>query len=179
MKLAKIKFYLKRLYRISLSHKKYETLVWEDLKKLHVLEGWSSGVFEKERYIETTFEIEKEKLATFFYMIYDDFFHCRTRVVENYPEDLTTDIFILASHFNNVLNKGIVVVNVHKQHVEYNLQKELLVPLLYSGEIRETLIRHYNISKDIHSGFQRLIEENEAPAIIIADLLKKNDEKEQ
>jgi hypothetical protein len=40
------------------------------------------------------------------------------------------------------------------------------------------LIRHHNTSKDIYSAFQRLVIEQEAPAIIIADLLKDNDTKE-
>jgi hypothetical protein len=35
--------------------------------------------------------------------------------------------------------------------------------------------RHYNTAKDIYSAFQRLINENESPAIIIADLLNNND----
>jgi len=51
----------------------------------------------------------------------------------------------------------------------------LLIPLLYTGELHAQIISHYNISKDIFAGFQRLIEENEAPAIIIADILKKKD----
>jgi len=40
------------------------------------------------------------------------------------------------------------------------------------------LIKHYNTSKDIYSAFQRLIIEQEAPAIIIADLLKNYEEKD-
>jgi hypothetical protein len=54
----------------------------------------------------------------------------------------------------------------------------LLIPLLYNGEIHGQLTRHYNTSKDIYSAFQRLVIEQEAPAIIIADLLKENETKD-
>jgi hypothetical protein len=53
-----------------------------------------------------------------------------------------------------------------------------LIPLLYNSEIHSQLLSHYNISKDIYSAFQRLVIEGEAPVIIIADLLKSNEEKD-
>ena len=37
------------------------------------------------------------------------------------------------------------------------------------------ILKDYNTAKDIYSAFQRLINENESPAIIIADLLNNND----
>jgi hypothetical protein len=40
-------------------------------------------------------------------------------------------------------------------------------------------VRHYNTSKDIYWAFQKLVLENEIPALIIADLLKKNDEEKK
>ena len=46
----KIKFYLKRIYRLSLSFKKQEALVWQELKKLHADTDWKHGVYEKEKY---------------------------------------------------------------------------------------------------------------------------------
>jgi len=48
---------------------------------------------------------------------------------------------------------------------------------LYSGELYDQLIRHQNISKDIYWAFEKLINENEAPAIIISDLINKNKER--
>jgi hypothetical protein len=51
--------------------------------------------------------------------------------------------------------------------------------LLFNGEIYDQLICHYNASKDIYWAFQKLVEENEVPAIIIADLLRKMKEADQ
>ena len=173
----KIKFYLKRIYRLSLSFKKQEALVWQELKKLHADTDWKHGVYEKEKYIETIFELGKEKGGAFYYMIYDGSFHCRVKILEDYPNELTTDLFILAAHFNNLLNNGVVIVNVQNHFVEYHQKRDLLIPLLYTNETYGQLMRHYNTSKDVYSAFQRLIIEQEAPAIIIADLLKENERK--
>lgn len=170
----KIKFYLQRVYRLTLSFKKQENIVWKELKKLHSEAEWKSGIYENEKYIESVFEISNEKAGSFYYMIYDGCFHCRVLILENFPSELTTELFILAAHFNNLLNNGVVIVNVNSQYVEYHQKKDLLIPLLYNGEIHGQLIRHYNMSKDIYSAFQRLVIEQEAPAIIIADLLKEN-----
>ncbi len=171
----KIKFYLQRIYRLALSFKKQEELVWKELKELHANADWKHGVYEKDKYIETIFEIGKEQGAAFYYMIYEGSFHCRVRILEDYPEELTTDLFILAAHFNNLLNNGVVIVNVQSHYVEYHQKRDLLIPLLYTSETYGQLMRHYNTSRDIYAAFQRLIIEQEAPAIIIADLLKENE----
>jgi hypothetical protein len=171
----KIKFYLQRIYRLALSFKKQEELVWKELKKLHADADWKHGVYEKEKYIESIFELGKEQGGAFYYLIYDGSFHCRVKILEDYPVELTTDLFILAAHFNNLLNNGVVIVNVQSRYVEYHQKRDLLIPLLYTSETYGQLMRHYNTSKDIYAAFQRLIIEQEAPAIIIADLLKENE----
>lgn len=174
----KIISYLQRIYRLTLSFKKQEEIVWKELKRIHADAEWKFGVYEKEKYIETIFEISNEQGGIFYYMIYDGSFHCRVKILEDYPTELTTDLFILATHFNNLLNNGVVIVNVNSHYVEYHQKRDLLIPLLYNSEIYFQLIRHYNTSKDIYSAFQRLVIEQEAPAIIIADVLKNNEAKD-
>jgi hypothetical protein len=174
----KIIFYLRRIYRLALSYEKQEEVVWRDLKKLHADSNWKSGTYEKDKYIESIFEIGNEQAGAFHYIIYDSSFHCRVKIIEDYPLELTTDLFILATHFNNVLSNGVVVVNVNSHYVEYHQKRDLLIPLLYSGEIQGQITRHYNTARDIYAAFQRLINENESPAIIIADLLNKNEKGE-
>lgn len=172
-------FYLKRLYRVSLNIHKQEEILWNDLKKMHLHAKWRHGVYEKDRLIETSFEIEDGQGLTFYYSVYNLCFHCRVKIIEQYSIELTTDLFILAAHFNNLLNNGVVIVHVNNGYVEYHQKRDLLIPLLYSDEIEEQINRHYNTAKDIYAAFQRLIKENEAPAIIIADLLNKIEEKNQ
>ena len=171
--MKKLKFYLKRVYRLALSFKKQEEIVWSDLKKLHAEIDFKSGVYEKEKYIETFFQIGDEKVGRFFHMIYDGYFDCRVKILDRFPVDLTSDIFILATHFNNLISNGAVLVNVNNNYVEYRQKREWLIPLLYTHEIYGQLNNHFTMSKDIYEAFQRLVENKEAPAIIIADLLKE------
>lgn len=170
----KLKFYLKRIYRLSLNFDKQEELFWRDLKKIHQNAEWRYGVYEKDKYIEASFEISDEQVASFYYMIYDSCFHCRVQFLEDYPIELTTELFILAAHLNNLLNNGIVRVNVNSRYIEYHQKRDLLIPYLYNAETHSQIIRHFDTAKEIYSAFQRLIEEQEAPAIIIADLLNKD-----
>ena len=73
-----------------------------------------------------------------------------------------------------MLINGVVIINVNSKYIEYHQKRDLLIPLLYNSEIHSQITRHFNTAKDIYSAFQRLVEEQEAPAIIIADMLKKN-----
>jgi hypothetical protein len=177
--MKRLKYFLNRVYRLTINLDKQENLVWKDLKKIHSKAGWRSGVYESEKYIEAIFQISEESNEAYYYMIYNGYYQCRVRVLRNYPIELTSEIFILATHFNNILSRGSIIVNVNDGYVEYMEKKELLIPLLYTGELLQQINQHYTTSKDIYSAFQRLIEENEAPAIIIADLISKLNEEDK
>ena len=177
--MKKLKFYLIKIYRLALNFKKQEEIVWNDLKKLHADSEWLSGVYEKEKNIESIFNLSEGKTGKFYYMIYDGSYHCRVKILEEFSVDLTTELFILAAHFNNLLTNGVVKVNIKNQYVEYHQKRDLLIPLLYIDEIYHQLNNHFLRSKDIYSAFKRLIEEQEAPAIIIADFLKENEKDDE
>jgi hypothetical protein len=169
----KIKFYLIRIYRLTFASKKHKEVVWKDLKIMFSSLGCKHGIYEREKYIETSFLIGEDVIADYYYLIYEDYFHCRVDVLKDYPEDLVTELFILSTHLNNILNIGVVVVDVKENAVLYYEKKPLLVPFLYNGNLHAQLSGHYKTSKDIYAAFHRLVQENEAPAIIIADLLSK------
>ena len=174
-KIHELKLYLQRIYRLSIKINKHEEIVWNHLKKVHAENDWKSGIYEKEKFIETFFKTDNTKSFAFSYFIFDSGFHCMSKVIENFPTEITTDLFILASHFNNILNNGVVKVNVNNQCVEYHINSDLLINLLYPGEINRQIERHFSTSKDVFYAFQRLIVKQEAPAIIIADLLKSKE----
>lgn len=169
----RIKFFFKQVYRLSLNSKKQSEIVWADLKKLHIDAEWKHGVFEKGNYVETWFEIQQGQGAAFYYIVNENYFHCRVRVLDNFPEELTTDIFVLAAHFNNLLNRGVVTVDVDDRYVGFQIKSPLLIPLLYHAEMWHQINLHQDLAQDIYKAFQRLVCEQEAPAIIIADLLKQ------
>jgi hypothetical protein len=169
----RIKLLLKRVYRLSRNHEKHSEIVWSDLKKFHIDEGLKHGVNEKDKYIETRFKIHQEQGAAFWYMVNENYFHCRVKVLDFFPEELTTDIFVLAAHLNNVLNRGVVTVDVDDRYVGFQIKSPLLIPLLYHAEMWHQINLHKDLAQDIYKAFQRLVCEQEAPAIIIADLLKQ------
>ena len=54
----KIKFYLQRIYRLTLNFKKQEELVWKELKKLHADAEWKHGIYERDKYIVFIVELK-------------------------------------------------------------------------------------------------------------------------
>jgi len=176
---SQIKFYIQRMYRLTFRFNKQDNVVWKDLKKTHLRSKWDSGIYEKDRFIETIFSISETEHRKFYYMITEGFYHCKVNILDIFQVDLTTDVFVLATHFNNLLNNGVVVVNPNSQSVEFYMKREILIPFLYSGALYDYLIRHHSTSKDIYKAFERLVNEQEAPAIIIADLLNENNNNEK
>jgi hypothetical protein len=176
-KMKQVKAFINRVYRLSLNPKKQETLVWEDLNKLHSDAEWRYGVFEADKYLETVFSIADEIPGHYQYMVFEREFHCLVTVLGGFNPDLTTNVFLLAQHFNNLLKAGVVEVDVNSSTVLYRVKRELLIPLLFNGEIYDQLMIHYNTSKDIYGAYKKLIVDNEEPALIIADLMRNREHK--
>jgi len=176
--IEKIKTYFKKCYRIALNSEKQELIVWEDLKKLHDSNNWRSGFFEKDKMIESRFEIAEELYQKYFHNISNEGLKSSVCIFSNFDNEFASDCFILASHFNNCLFDGKVVIHVNKNWVEYEMMTALITPLLNPIELEKQISIHYHISLDVYQSFQRLLFEQEAPAIIIADLIaSKNKDK--
>lgn len=137
---------------------------------------WKYGVYENDRYIEATFNISEEFSVDFNYIISEYHFRCYVIINDDFPTDLIPDMFILASHFNNLFKNGRIVVNPSNQYIIYEIKTDILPLLLYPDEIEYLIILHYSSAKDVFKSFQRLFRENEPPALIIADLLKEKNE---
>jgi hypothetical protein len=174
----KIKFTTQRLYRILLPPKKRQEKVWSDLIKLCRNSNWRVGIFESEHYVEIEFQIADGEVEKYLYFVGVSSLTCRARVAVDIDEERMTDVFILAQHFNNLLNYGDVVVNVSSRFVEYTFMRDILIPYLYSGDIYDQLLLHHNTSKDLYASFQRLSMEGVEPALIIADFLEEKRVKE-
>lgn len=169
----------KKHYRLHVGVEKHEQLAWKNLKRLHQEAEWKCGVYESEKYIETVFGIADETPGVYRYTIYNGEIHFSVEIGRWFNPNQTTEMFVLASHLNNILNVGTVVVNADSLVLEYRTSKDVIIPVLYEGEMFGQLIRHYEISKDLHWACQKLIQENQEPVLIVADLLKKNREEVQ
>jgi hypothetical protein len=170
--LKKLKIWFRNLYRLQLKAEKKDDIVWKELKKYFNGTDLNVGIHDKNRYIELSFSNNNKGSLDFVHFVDSGLLRSVAYIVYDYPVELTSDIFILATHFNNIFNLGKVRVNVKRKTVEYVITHDSLVPLIYPEIIDNLINMHYNSTIDVLHGFERLIEEGEAPAIIIADLLK-------
>ena len=171
----KLSQYFEQFYRISQNYSKQESLVWEDLKKLYLKENFEHGVFEHNKVIEGYFAIAENVGETFFHTVTDGKFQCVVYVLRNFPVELTTDLFILASHFNNLLTFDKVIIDTTDKNVIFCSSVDFLLPLLYSGEMFGQICRHYELSKEIYWACNKFMEGNEPPAMIIADFVARQE----
>lgn len=175
--LQQIRFFLSRIYRLTLNPEKQTSLVWEDMKQIHAHAGWRSGIYETEKFIETAFRIANETPGIYRYWIEEGEIHYYVEVLRNYSDNLTPDVFILASHINNLYRSGKVEIDVESSSVAYRSKSAMLLQLLYRDEHHHDLIAHQLASEDVYWAFRKLATEHEEPALIVADMLKMREEK--
>jgi hypothetical protein len=172
----KIKYTLKRIYRI-LNVKKLSEFVWNDLIKYNLEQGWRFGQFETEKRIENRFNVDKNNLITFNYTVTDHKLEFNAIILKSFDEERTNDILVLASHFNGLINFGLVKVNIKYNYVSFVYSRDLLTYMLYPQEIEKDCFDHYDLTKDCVWSFYRLIETGEDPVFVFSELLQRNDEK--
>jgi hypothetical protein len=99
--------------------------------------------------------------------------------LRSFDEEKTNDILVLASHFNSLLNFGVVKVSVKYNIVEYRYSGDLLAYMLYNGEIDNDHITHYNLTKDCAWAFYRLLESGDDPVFVFSELLQRKEDQDQ
>ena len=170
---------IRKIYRL-LNVKKRSKIVWEELIKMHKNENWHFGQFDNEKYIVTTFNLKDEIEQKFRYEVTQNSLKYHTFILDSFDEHKTTDIMVLASHLNSLLNFGKVSVNTKYNCVEFVHSGDLVTYMLFPGEIRSDLRVHYDITLDCFWAFSNLIETDDDPVFVISELLKrKNEENKQ
>jgi len=171
--------FLRTCYRAALSKKSHQAVVWEYLKAHHLSERWHSGIYEHEKKIESRFNIDGNSNVRFFYVVEEDVFHCRCRLFETFDPEMTTDVFVLATHFNNMLKFGKIIVEPNNNIIDYIINSKLITFIANPEDIGWQIAGHFQIAQDAFWAFGKLLDEGEEPAIIIADLIRLNDKKEE
>jgi hypothetical protein len=169
---------IRKIYRL-LNVKKRSKIVWEELIKMHKNENWHFGQFDNDKYIVTTFNLKDEKEQKFRYEITQNSLKFHTFILNSFDEHKTTDIMILASHLNSLLNFGKVSVNTKYNCVEFVHYGDLVTYMLFPGEIHSDLRVHYDITLDCFWAFTNLIETDDDPVFVISELLKRKDEEDK
>jgi hypothetical protein len=170
--LIKIKFIL--LYR-STTIKKSAKYVWKELLKYHKNGNWKHGQYEN--YVECDFTVDDHNSLRFIYEVEEIDLTFRSFILVDFDEEISTQLLILAAHFNNLLPFGIVQVNLKHHYVEFSYTRDLLVYSLYPTTINDDTLRHYNLTKNIYWAFSELVSSNDEPVFIFSELLRRMKEK--
>ena len=168
--------YLKAAFKLSLNHNRQEELVWNDLKEYHKTQNYNSGVFEKDRTIESIFPITETKSLKFIYYTQSGKLYFASLISNKYDPDIASEIFILATHFNNIFREGSVVVYPNDLCVQFQMKTSYVANIVYPADKHRYTKLHYDSSIDVFWAFDKLVTDREDPAIIIADLLRMKEE---
>lgn len=169
---------IRKIYRVLHVEKRSE-IVWLELIKFHKEEKWNFGQFDKEKYIQTVFNVEDNLGIKFTYQVRNDKLEFQSLILSSFDKERTSDVLILASHFNGLLNFGKVCVSTKYNYVELSYSGDLLTYMLFPGEIKSDHRVHYNITKDCYWAFTNLIQTGEDPVFIISELLRRKEENDK
>ncbi|MBP6756829.1 MAG: hypothetical protein KA210_11835 [Bacteroidia bacterium] len=171
--LIKFKFIL--VYR-SITIKKSAIYVWNELLKYHKNGDWRYGQYEN--YVDCNFNVDDTNTLRFIYEVENTGLTFRSFILVDFDEEISTQLLILASHFNNLLTFGSVKVNLKYHYVEFSYTRDLLVYSFYPTTINNDTLRHFNLSKNIFWAFNELLSSGEEPVFIFSELLRRmEDEK--
>lgn len=155
-----------------------EKNIWSKLLNFHESKGLKYGAYETDKYVELIMPIEDNNPRFYFQMIQGNCLYFKVSIIENFPVEVTTDLFILTTHFNNALNFGTLLVNSNNREVIYSLKNELDFYSTFPEKIERDISNHYTVSLDIYWAFNKYLNEREDPAFIFADFMEMIDKKE-
>lgn len=161
-----------RAYWVNCSEKKQRQQVWKLLKEWFLNENLRHGVYENESTVACRFEITENTVFEFRYSVSEHAFHCRSYICESYDAEATTNLFILATHFNSILRTGKVIINPENQTIQYTFNRSIADIIFNNSIIDSSIVNHFDTTKDVFWAFDKLLREDEEPSIIIADLLR-------
>ena len=172
---SKIKYFFERIYR-TLNVKKASHFVWKELIKYHKSSGWNFGQFDNDKHIKCNFKMDDTTCTDFNYAVGSDRLLFTSTILQEFDEEITNDILVLASHFNGLLNFGVVKVSVKYNYVEFIYSRDLLTYSLFPGEISRDTDIHFEITKDCFWSFRNMIETGQDPVFVFSDFLRKKEE---
>lgn len=169
---------LKRMYRLTKVRNRTD-IVWDELIKLHKLLELNYGLYEKDKYLETSFGDEENGVLRFRHSVDNDRLLLSAFVLPEFDVDCTNDIMILSSHFNNIVAQGIVSVNIERRYVEYQYSGDLLRYLLYPSEIYADIQWHYLMAEECFRTFTEMINTKDEPVFAFAEFMKRMEQKDK
>lgn len=169
--MEKLKTLLQRSYRASLSPERQEEQVWEELKAHCVEIDLDYGIHERRQTVSLNLSHKDGSLLSIYHCVSGTEVSSRSIVFYTYPEELTTDIFILTTHLNNVTKGGKITVNPKTRHIEYICQADSWRFLNRNTHFAFYIKEYMLTVETIIWAYNQLIKQGQEPALIIADML--------
>lgn len=169
-----LKYPLRQIYRV-LNPRKASRFVWHDLLDYHKNASWNFGQFEHEKNIRCLFTITDSHSLNFNYTVEQHSLTFSSILLSSFDEERTNDVMVLASHFNSMLNYGVVRVNLHYNYVEYVVSGDLLLFSLYPSRIKNYTDMHYGLTKDCYWAFTKMMVTGDDPVFIFSELMRSKE----
>ena len=169
-----LKYPLRQFYRL-LNPRKASRFVWQELLDYHKNGSWNFGQFDHEKNIRCLFTVSDHQSLDFNYTVEQHTLTFSSILLSSFDEERTNDIMVLASHFNNMLNYGVVRVSLHYNYVELVLSGDLLLFSLYPSRIKNYTDMHYGLTKDCHWAFGTMMATGDDPVFVFSELLRSKE----
>lgn len=172
--MIKIKFLINRIYRL-INLRKSSYYVWKDLVKYHKESGWNFGQYDHEMNIRCLFAINDNRSLNFSYTVEKKSLIFSAIILHSFDEERTNDVMVLASHFNSLLNYGVVRVNLYNNYIEYSCSIDLLLFSLFPTKIKSYSDMHYGMTLDCYWAFNNMITSGDDPVFVFSELLRNKE----
>lgn len=168
----KIKTTIRSIYRLVNSSKTAD-YVWVELTNYYKNSGLKYGQYDYRKQVICDFIFNESRTVKFEFNVETSTLSYSSIILPSFDEERTNAILILASHFNNLLNFGIVKVCLKYNYISFEYSRDVLIYSLYPGEIDFDTRKHFGITKDIIWAFDSLLETGDDPVFIFSELLKR------
>jgi hypothetical protein len=165
----KIIDFFRNTYRFSLSKKGQINCVWSDIKKFYKENEWKYSITERDDLlvVQAVFRIDDHLFLQVDTIIHDNFVTLRSTIPLKYDDELAEDVFILATHLNNLYRHTKVCTYTDSNEIDVGINIDYKVLLLEPSMNFYLLKLIYDTADDVHWVYNRLLQTREAPALIL------------
>jgi hypothetical protein len=155
--------------------RKRETMVdavWNQLIALFDENKWNYTRNDRKKHLLLSFNVADGHVHMFRFDFEGPFLRMYTLVLDQFEESQSTDVMILASHFNTWMRYGKMSANISQGLVEIRHELMLAEVILNPHCIRFFMDQQANLFMDSHEAFSKMLETGEDPVFIIAEILE-------
>jgi hypothetical protein len=176
-----IKKIFRNTYRLMLSDKGQQNCIWSDVKKFYKKNNWKYSIIEQPdvHVVQVVFQVEDKVFIEFETILNDNDLTVRTLLPWNYDEDMASDVFIMATHLNNLFRYTKINVLPESREVGIQVTAFQAMALVNTSTAQHLLNMVYETAEDVNWAYHRLLETREAPALIFAEFLEHLNAKEE